>query len=295
MKDYFTILGVPRSAREDEIKEAYRALAKQWHPDNNATDPTAAKVMLDLNHAKEVLFTKETREEYLRLLRLQDSITPEHVGRIARKYVRDYDRTSRTLASFPKFNEKRFIIVVIMMVVGIAGAIYVALRTTSAAPEQLMPVQAILQRQQSLGTEPRQRPDTSRVPDVPADRLSQMAALLAMMEEHTSAAKYWEKALAQDSANAEIFTNLLLNLLKRYEYRRAFALVERFAPADSARIIVWNNIGEYLLVEGRRADARDAFRNALLFARRIAAPPHAIQRYIANAEAQLQHLGGISE
>src|SRR5687768_12586403 len=101
MKDYFTILGIDRSASEDEIKEAYRRLAKQWHPDNNHSDPEAARTMQDLNHAKEVLFQKETRDEYLRVLRLQDKITPESVERVARKYVRDYERTSRTLASFP--------------------------------------------------------------------------------------------------------------------------------------------------------------------------------------------------
>jgi hypothetical protein len=291
MKDYFTILGISRTANEEEIKEAYRKCAKQWHPDNNANDPEAARTMQDLNHAKEVLFQKETRDEYLRVLRLQDKITPEYVERVARKYVRDYERTSRTLASFPKFDRKKFIAVFIFLVFAVVGAFYFAFVSTgSAVSEPMNPVQAILQRQQTLGTIPKQSVDTIAVPDLPADKLSQMAALLVMMEERNSAIKYYERALSQDSENAEIFTNLLLNLLNRYEYRQAFELTDRFTKTDSARIIIWNKIGEYFLVEGRRRDARDAFRNVLLFSNELSDPSTELRAHIANAEARLNLL-----
>jgi len=60
-KDYYEILGVPKSASDDEIKRAYRKLAHQHHPDKNGGDDKKFK---EINEAYHVLGNKEKREQY---------------------------------------------------------------------------------------------------------------------------------------------------------------------------------------------------------------------------------------
>lgn len=53
MNDPYSVLGVSRDASEEEIKKAYRRLAKQYHPDLNPGNPEAARKMNEINAAYE--------------------------------------------------------------------------------------------------------------------------------------------------------------------------------------------------------------------------------------------------
>ena len=86
MKDYYSILGIPRYASEQTIKEAYRRQAKRWHPDANNGDENAQRMMQDLNRAKEVLFNDDTRDEYRRVLEMQDALSAENIRRLKQKW-----------------------------------------------------------------------------------------------------------------------------------------------------------------------------------------------------------------
>ena len=63
-KDYYKILGIPKSASQDEIKKAYRKLAVKYHPDKNAGDKTAEAKFKEINEAHEVLGDAEKKRRY---------------------------------------------------------------------------------------------------------------------------------------------------------------------------------------------------------------------------------------
>ncbi len=63
-KDYYSILGVARDASEAQIKKAYRALARKYHPDVNVHDPEAEEKFKEVSEAYEVLSDSEKRQMY---------------------------------------------------------------------------------------------------------------------------------------------------------------------------------------------------------------------------------------
>ncbi|MER3404852.1 MAG: hypothetical protein C4289_06535, partial [Chloroflexota bacterium] len=64
-KDYYAILGVPRTATPEEIRTAYRKLARQWHPDVNPDRRKEAEEKFkEINEAYQVLSDPEKRRRY---------------------------------------------------------------------------------------------------------------------------------------------------------------------------------------------------------------------------------------
>lgn len=63
-KDYYNTLGVNRDASDEEIKRAYRSLAKKYHPDKNPGNKEAEDKFKDVNEAYEVLSDKKKRSEF---------------------------------------------------------------------------------------------------------------------------------------------------------------------------------------------------------------------------------------
>ncbi len=62
--DYYQILGIAKNASENEIKKAYRKLARKYHPDVNANDKEAENKFKEINEANEVLSNPDNRKKY---------------------------------------------------------------------------------------------------------------------------------------------------------------------------------------------------------------------------------------
>ena len=63
-RDYYEVLGLKKGASEEEIKKAYRKLAKQYHPDLHPGDKEAEAKFKEVNEAAQVLGDPEKRAKY---------------------------------------------------------------------------------------------------------------------------------------------------------------------------------------------------------------------------------------
>src|SRR5688572_20479734 len=80
-RDHYEVLGVPRTASQDEIKAAFRRLAAQHHPDRNPDDPKAATRFKEINAAYQVLSDPQRRAMYDRFgHRAEDPGSPFATG-----------------------------------------------------------------------------------------------------------------------------------------------------------------------------------------------------------------------
>lgn len=87
--DYYTILGVPQQADDSQIKQAYRKLAKKYHPDLNPDNPAAEEKFKDIVEAYETLSDYAKRKKY-------DATLMQSSDTIKGTYTRDKTHSTQT-------------------------------------------------------------------------------------------------------------------------------------------------------------------------------------------------------
>ncbi|MEI8133706.1 MAG: J domain-containing protein [bacterium] len=284
MKDYYSILGIPRYASEQTIKDAYRRLAKRWHPDANNGDEHAQRMMQDLNRAKEVLFEADTRQEYRRVLELQDALSADNIKRLKKTFR---DRRFETPSEMPEmrpFPRAKFILLMALLAITITIAIVKLSEMSNAPQNKFDPVESLIRRNQKTELFPVAEVDTIRVPDVPIERLSQMATVLAMMNEYKGAEKYWAKCLAMDSTNIEITTSLMLAYLRQGEIAKAVETVRDHVRVDTNLVVMYSLLGEYFTKDHKPMDASNAFEKVVEVGAKVQSPSERIREYILRAK-----------
>src|SRR5690606_8701288 len=76
-KDYYKVLGVAKDAKGDEIKKAYRKMARKFHPDVNPNDKTSEEKFKEVQEAYDVLSDEKKRKVFDRFGYYNDNLDPE--------------------------------------------------------------------------------------------------------------------------------------------------------------------------------------------------------------------------
>ena len=85
-KDYYSTLGVKRGATAEEIRKAFRKLARKYHPDVNPNDKKAEEKFKEISEANDVLSDEKKRKIYDQVGFYSDSIDPAAAEAAARRF-----------------------------------------------------------------------------------------------------------------------------------------------------------------------------------------------------------------
>ena len=282
MKDLFAVLGVARTASDREIKEAYRRLAKAYHPDAQAADaapdssnagPTApidaAARMREINDAKDVLSDPVRRSEHLRALRVEEARRrqPYITSRfdVATPYpIRPMPGTERPRSKWDRLSRRYTIAIFVLLVVG-SGVMFM-LGTHPGPPPTTDPIALILRRHASSTHR-----DTARIPGQGISAMKRHGDLLFRVGEFRAASRYYEGYLRAWPEDDSVIKYLALSYKYEGRYPEALEVISTMYRDDAARSLEYYGMGETYLQLSQPFDAHDAFLACVQMAARLKA------------------------
>ncbi len=271
MVDYFAIFGVKRDASDREIKEAYRALAKKFHPDQHHGDTETERRMQEINEAKAVLFDPVRREEHRVTLRMRETFSAEHIEELRRNTMfqgtttyRPPPEVRRPRSKWDKRWKHYTFGVIAALVLTMVGIVSYEI---ASSPRLVAtdPITDLIGRYRTMDPHYVEDSiandrDTLRIADDSAPKLRHLGDILFGLGEFRSASKYYEAYLKKVPDNDTVIGDLSYALFKQGQYAQTLGVLSREMHGDSNLVVAYYNIGELFLKEDKPFDARDAFR-----------------------------------
>ena len=274
MTDYFQVFGVQRDASDREIKAAYRALAKKYHPDQHPGSLETERHMQEINEAKAVLFDPVRREEHRVSLRMKEGFSMQHIEELRRSSrfqgtttYKPPPEPRRPKSKWDKRWKRYTFGIIAALIVSVAGIItYEIVSTPRAVPTD--PIEDILERYRNsnrniFGDTVTSSRDTLTIPDDSAPVLRHIGDTLLSLGEFRSASKYYEAYLKKAPENDTVIGNLSYALFRQGQYAKTLEVLSQQMRGDSNLVVAYYNIGKLFLKEDKPFDARDAFRASI--------------------------------
>lgn len=289
MIDHFAILGLTPSASDAEIKEAYRRLAKKYHPDSNPQSEDAARRMRLINQAKAVLFDPVKREEHRVMLSLKDTFSPKQIDAFRNRPVNIPNFESRTSGAKPPVKTDRrpvFLTISAVLTVLVVGAVFFGF--DGKGNTHLMPIDQIIRRHQPFEHRYVVPEKPVKIPNDTLPVLRNKASILLQFGEYRVAAAYLKRCLEIDSTDEELIRDLSLSYFKQGLYARSLQILSKQMRGDSNLVASYYNVGEMFLSEGKPFDARNSFEEVIRIADRMQARDQQTLLFLHKARARLE-------
>ncbi len=290
MINYFEVLGLTSLATDREIRDAYRRLAKRYHPDTNHADSESLNERMQLiNEAKSILFDEDKRDKHRIALGLEIELQRQRIE----EFREDAHRKEVLATEINHHREwslkakRSYTILLIVFVLGIAAfTLYELLRHS---PSSVSPMGQIVLRHNDgvpTGAPPL---NIEAIQDDSLPSLKHKAEILLLISAPDAPA-YFEKCIRMEPENDTLVLDLARAWFKLGRYEQAFDVLYRRVQNDADRITLFSEFGDAFTHQERPLDAQNAYEMAMQLGDRMGSRPPSAEAAYLHAIRRLHEL-----